>query len=690
MDNYITKFALSCLTINCILIKMFTNLPMSLAYDAGSGAVTALWLSTVIGILIISLVYIFKNQITSWLTHRSTIKIFSCIVFAYFVCLDIYFLYTTVNTIHSTIYHNMPILMIFTVIIIAMLYIGTRSVYSITRLHSICVPIIILGIIAVALSGLKYTEAYNAVPILGNGIASIFSSGLKHLFAFSEITIPVLTIILSSNQTRIQSKQSFSNNYKSSKVILISSIIGILIYSAVLTVFFLTMPSSAYSEAGLPLYYLSKFSAAGRLNVRTDALYTLVLTASAVLFTGSTLYIIITALKKIGFTKKIYSRYTTGVFAAVIFAAITLCGCYDAREVEDTAFVIAIGADVNNQSDKHFNFTFQFTNPLATGQNTNIDSSKSKSSENEASGGENSESESNTTVDNIKVEADSFFEAMNMVTNHMGKSPSLAHIKLLVLSEDVAFSEQSEAINSICSDILKADEIRPETSVCIAKGFTALEYLTSVNPSLEESTARHYELMFDKSSTFDSVQTDLRTFTSKLQNDNSSNAYAPFVTKDGFDGTVLFAGNKAVAAIDSENSRLMNIILGNVKKTNLFYTDTANHIYRLKQSSHPKIKINIQNGYTNDSIISGVIKLSIDAEPIDTNSYSDSDALSDEINSKINKLLSFIYSNNSDVFGIGKSAKAAMKYEWEWQSLKQYVPVSSYNIKSDIAVNLIK
>ncbi len=690
MDNYITKFALSCLTINCIIIKIFTDLPIMLLNDAGSGAVTALWLSAVIGIIIISIAYMFRSGITSLITRKSTARLFACLVFAYFVCLDIYFLYKTVDAVHSTIYHNMPILLILIIMIIGMLYIGMRNIYSITRLHSICVPVIVLGIIAVVLSGFKYTDPLNAAPILGSGPVSVFSVSLKHLFAFSEVTVPVLMILFSSCK-----KSDRNQNSGFSKVILISAIAGILIYSAVLTILFLTIPSSSYSEIGLPLHYMSKFSAAGRLNVRTDAIYTLALTAAAVLYTGSTLYIIIESLKKIGITKKFSPRCTTvGTLAAVFGAMSLLSGCApDAREVENTAFIIAIGADVSSNPDKQLSFTFQFTNPLATGKNTNMESGSGEESEkssgtdgSQAEGSSDKKEEGNTTVDNIRIESDNFYEALNRITNHIGKQPSLAHIKLLALSEDIAYSEQN-LTETICSDLLKANEIRPETSVCVIKDQTAAEYLTSVNPSLEESTARHYELMFDKNSTFDSVQTDLRTFAMNL-GDNAVDAYAPFVTKDGFSGTVIFSENRAAAEIDSENSRLMNMIFGNVKKADLFYTDKDNQNFRLKQSSHPKIKTTISN---KDNIykskLDSTIELTIDAEPIDKNGSTDTSSLSEELNENADKLLNFVYSKNSDVFAIGKSAKASLKYENEWQSIKQYIPVHSYNITPKINVN---
>lgn len=692
MDKYITKFSLACLTLNCMLIKIFIDVPLMLMREAGSGAVTALWLSAAIGIIIILFAFFMRNYITAFLQRKSVFKIFSCIVFAYFVCLDIYLLYKIINTIHLTVYHNTPVILMLIILIISMLYTGTRDVYSITRLHGICVPVIAVCIIAVALSGIKYTQILNAAPIFGSGLASVFSVSLKHLFAFSEIIVPVLIILMSTNKIKQKEtkKTGIPERSKFPIAILIASCIGILIYSAVITVFLLTVsPSSNSGAEQLPMYYLSRFSAAGRLNARTDALYSLVLIASSVLFLGSTLNIIISALKKLGFGKNFKTKYAA-LILALIFSSVTLCSCYDVQEVEDTAFAIAIGVDVNQHSDNIFGFTFQFSNPLATGQNTNTEDDK-QASKSEAEGSDSSNKDSNTSVDNIKVEADSFLEAMNKITNHMGKTPSLAHVKLVVLSEELVFSEQPELTQAVCSDLLKADEVRPEASVCIAKDNNAYEYLTSVNPSLEESTARHYELMFNKNSTFDSVQTDLRSF-SILLDDDAADAYAPLVTNDGFEGTVLFSGDKGAAVIDSQNSRLMNIILGNVKSSNLFYTDNAGNQYRLKQSRHPKFDTSVKNNSgKNEYEISSVIKLSINAEAVDKNIMPDAqEELKKELCEKSDKLLAYSYGNNADVFQIGKSAKSKLKYEYEWQNLTQHVPIDSYNVTSQIDVTINK
>lgn len=673
-DNKISTFALACITINCVLIKLFGSASAALIKTAGDGAITAVWLSTAAAAIIFCSVYRFRRAIYSFIKKRKIYRVFLCTAFAYFVCSAVYTLYQSVSAVHTSIYQNMPIILILAVIAVSAFYIGTRDGYSIARLHGICVPIVVYGITAVTLSGIKYIDVFNAAPIFGSGLWSAVYSSLKHLTSFSGIILPAVFIILSADKPTRSGKSP-------AIVILISAIIGILLYSTVMTVFFLTLPSSAFSEASLPLGYLSEFSTGGRLGIRTDAVYTLALIESTILYVSSALHIAVTTLKKLGFKKrKIVSSAASA--ALILLTVFTLTGCYDSREVEDTAFVIAIGVDpggteadkdTTNEDDapaKALSYTFQFSNPLATGENTNTDTAGSASSDDK-----NSE-EGNETVDNVKVEADNIFEALNRVTNYMGKTPSIAHLKLLVLSDKLTDSGKAP---EICTDLLKVEDVRPEASVCAVRELSALNYLTSVKPSLEDSTARHYELMFDKDSTFDSVQTDLRTFTFDMS-DEFKDAHLPIVNDTGFNGTMLFSGKSSAADISPEDSRLINILLGNVKKPTLFYTDESGTTYRLKQSKRPQIQTEIaENGNINSSA-----KLTISAEPVNNTTSNDAkDSLNHEINDKLNELADYIYSNGCDILEIGKTAKASITSETEANIVK----ISKFSV--DIATKIL-
>lgn len=661
-DNKISTFALACITINCVLIKLFSGASASLIKAAQDGAVTAIWLSTAAAVIIFCAVYRFRHAINSLIKKRAIYRVFLCAVFAYFVCSAVYTLYQSVSAVHTSIYQNIPIILILAVIAASAFYIGTRNSYSIARLHGICVPAVVYGIIAVTLNGIKYIDIFNAVPIFGSGLWSASYSSLKHLTAFSGIILPVVFILLSANKPTRSGKSP-------AIVILISAIIGTLLYSTVMTVFFLTLPASAFSETSLPLGYLSEFSAGGRLGIRTDAIYALALVESTILYVSTAIYIAINSLKK----RKIASSAAAAAF--ILFTVFTLTGCYDSREVEDTAFVIAIGIDPggtdadkdttseNSAPAKALSYTFQFSNPLATGENTNTDTAGSAASDDK-----NSE-EGNKTVDNVKVEADNIFEALNRVTNYMGKTPSIAHLKLLVISDKLTDSGKA---HEICTDLLKVEDVRPEASVCAVREISALSYLTSVKPSLEDSTARHYELMFDKDSTFDSVQTDLRTFTFDMS-DEFKDAHLPIVNDTGFNGTMLFSGKSSAADISPEDSRLINILLGNVKKPTLFYTDESGTTYRLKQSKRPQIQTEI----TENGNINAAVKLTISAEPVNNTTSDDAkDSLNREINKKINELTNYIYSNDCDILEIGKTAKASVTSETDAAIIK----ISKYNV----------
>lgn len=669
-DRQISRFALACVTINCILIKLFIGAPSTMIKGADSGAITALWLSAAVAAIIIYAVYRLRAVILSRTAGTAVKKILFCIAAAYFACVAIYFLYETVNVIHVSVYHVMPPLLLVIVLSAAILYIGTRNAFSISRLHGLCVPVIILGITAVALSGIKYADPLNAAPLLADGISSVITAALRHLVTFSEVSVPVLLLLLTNSKER---------RPNSARTVLISAYAGIIIYSSVLTVFFLTIPENAFSDMLLPLDYLSKFSAVGRLGVRTDALYALVLTASGILFMSTAVYLAAACLKRIGLTKRSYAKITA-IILLPLLSVVTLCGCYDSREVEDTAFAIAVGIDHSDSEDKEYAFTFQFSNPLATGSNTNIDSAQgaasdsggSDSGSSDSGGSDTEKGEKNETVDNVKIEANSIFEALNAVNNYIGKTPSLAHVKLIVFPEELV---GSGAAMQLCSDLMKAEDMRPEAAVCAVRDMSAVEYLISVKPSLEDSTARHYELMFNEGSAFDSINTDLRTFSFRLR-DDLNDAYIPIVTKVGFDGTLLFSGEKAARSISPEDSRLINLLLGKIKNATLYYTADDGRIYKLRQSRRAEIITDNTDEPTAE------IKTAITAEPV--NNDFDPDTLYSSLTSDYAAVLDTICSANSDILKIRRTALLTNPVPRNTKT----PPVGEYRITPDISLYL--
>ena len=66
-------------------------------------------------------------------------------------------------------------------------------------------------------------------------------------------------------------------------------------------------------------------------------------------------------MKKIGLPKNSFMKTTASILVLLI-GIVPLCGCYDNRDIEDTAYAIAVGVDKDENTGSLI-FSFQFTNP---------------------------------------------------------------------------------------------------------------------------------------------------------------------------------------------------------------------------------------------------------------------------------------------------------------------------------------
>lgn len=151
-----------------------------------------------------------------------------------------------------------------------------------------------------------------------------------------------------------------------------------------------------------------------------------------------------------------------------------LSACYDASDIEETAYLIALGID---KGESGFIYTFQLASPAP---------------DKEGKGGEKGE---NSTAKNVVIGAEDFYTARNMFSNYLSKRLNMSHLKMIVCSKEIAesaFYEHSQLFS-------REREIRPGTYLAVSSG-SAEEFLKAVNPDLEGNTAKYYELInLDKS-----------------------------------------------------------------------------------------------------------------------------------------------------------------------------------------------
>lgn len=623
------NFGLWCLSINCVITKLFIDYPAIILGETGSAAVLTQIFSLAVFAAVLIIIYYFRHYIALCLKNNYVRNLIFTVVAAYLICSIIFYLYRFITILNKFGYTDMSVRWMLIVIGIVILFIGTKNQGAIVRLHGICIPIVILGLIALLIYAVRFDDVYNMLPIFGNGVMSIIGSGFKNVFAFSEVIIPIALVYLSKDE------------YMSGGRIVLSAITGAVIYSVFSSVFYLAIPANYVNASyGTALFQISELTGIQRLNSRLDAVNIVISVISAVLYLSAAVALIKILILKIGFKEKIIKKAPLVLIAVV--SVMTLCSCGSRDDVEDTAFAIAVGIDLDaERGDKIF--TFQFTNPLSTGENMGTGKETKE------------EEEKNSSVNNISVNGENVYDGIEKIKRYMGKTPSLSHMKLLVLSEDAV---KDEGLINTLSNIMRIKNVSSETVAAMTDGISAKEYLEGVNPSLEESTARYYELLFSEKSTVDAVQTNLRSLIRGLT-DFSGGGYLPMVSEEGFTGTVLFSRQQQILKISPHESQLINLLLGKIK-TQTYYTDDKGDVFSIKAPSKAPIKTQIidNNVYADVSLSKTEFK----------NSNADEAAVPSEIINDINRILHKIYYNNCDILSIRKYLKTKFFYQYEWEA----------------------
>ena len=124
--------------------------------------------------------------------------------------------------------------------------------------------------------------------------------------------------------------------------------------------------------------------------------------------------------------KKIFSTLIIFIFCAIIFS-----GYLHEQDLDDLAYVIALGIDVGD--DDNLEITFQVSIPSENGSNSGSNSSTSSSS--------SSQNESSDTL-NKSVQCKSINSGLDLANNVISKRIDLSHCKFVVFSQEIVNHEQ--------------------------------------------------------------------------------------------------------------------------------------------------------------------------------------------------------------------------------------------------------
>lgn len=164
------------------------------------------------------------------------------------------------------------------------------------------------------------------------------------------------------------------------------------------------------------------------------------------------------------------------VICIIIFFAVAFSGYLHEQDINDLAYVIAVGFDVGD-NDK-LKITFQISIPSQNSSGS--------------SGSDGSSSEGSGSSDTLKqtVECNSFDSGLNMANNIISKKLNLSHCKFIIFSEEFASRGISDCIYTLENNV----ELRSNCNILVSTS-SAEEFINSSTPVLEHSTSKYYEII---------------------------------------------------------------------------------------------------------------------------------------------------------------------------------------------------
>ena len=285
----------------------------------------------------------------------------------------------------------------------------------------------------------------------------------------------------------------------------------------------------------------------------------------------------------------------------LLVLGILLTGCSGARELDESANVIAIGLDAGEQEGMT-RVTYQFAVP-------------------QTEGGKGDVGKSTVLITNTVV---TIAEALNIVNSQTALMPSMSHTKVIILGEEVA----RKGLDSLLAPFLRYREYRGSMFVVVARG-TAKELLEKNKPVFTTSVSKYYEEMMatgDYSGYF--LRTSIHQYytrtkshsgqpymalvainpdsgegeisNKKVPGGKTSGYKAGDIPREGgnyleFAGTAIFSGDKMVGELSTTETRLLAMLLGEYNNGFLSVEDPLDSKFNvninLRMGSKPKIRV---------------------------------------------------------------------------------------------------
>jgi spore germination protein KC len=405
-------------------------------------------------------------------------------------------------------------------------------------------------------------------------------------------------------------------------------------------------------------------------------------------------------------------------FACLVLIVIVSCGlftgCYDNNEIDEMAYVMAIGLDLGKTNTARV--TIQFANPSAIG-----------------GGGEGGGGGGGEAVETMTVEAPSFYSALNMFNVSLSKELNISHAKVIVFSKELAEKDIGGYLNAFS----RGRQFRPILNIVVSRT-TAEDYIKSIKPVLETDPSKYYELnytsynytgftaeanlfkfeeglkvlgrqpiavlagvnKYEKSEDFD--KSGATNVAKGKQQTFEGDYKAGDVPREGgikgeIMGLAVFNGPKMVGELDGEEATDLLMVTGEYKHSYITFPDPKEKKYFLildvKQSRSPVYKVEIVDGKPKIHV-----KVILEADYLSIQSGIEYEALKNTnvfensaqefLKKGITDFLNKTVVLNSDICGFGNIAKRKFLLWKDWENFKwiEKYKDSTFTVDVDLKV----
>jgi len=372
--------------------------------------------------------------------------------------------------------------------------------------------------------------------------------------------------------------------------------------------------------------------------------------------------------------------------ASILILAFILSGCYDAKELDEYTYVIAVGID------KGVTDSYRLTIKFHT-----------------MKGGGGGETGGATGADYeiLTIDAPTFFTGINMINSSIARELNFMHTKTLVFSKEIA----ETGVSTYVAPIVRFRQMRHSMHVVVSKG-SAYEFLEKYEPIEGNAISKALELIVKETSEKGYIaHTRLHDFyiglkstyrqpiailaginnmnnfiegssEQKVEHNEKKGYTAGEIPRKGggnveFYGTAVFNGDKMIGELTGEETRILNLITGEFRRGNFsiedpYYPDKFVPV-DIRMEREPKVKTEIKgekvfidvNMSLEGDILAIQSRVNYEEEPLKS-SFEDvvEKRLKEDMNSLIDKCKKW----GVDIFHFGRKMSSYFSTIQEWEN----------------------